>query len=470
MDTLDLTTWLLLAIAILAVVQVVLLLRRPRGSDGLGSGLLALLREEFRTQRDETGRFGRDLREEVATLQGKANEALLATLRTRGDEQQNAMARLTETLDSRLETARQTLEARLHQGLDDIQKHVTAVIQALHDLERSTLAEREKAREALDRKFNDMLRSNEQKLDEMRQTVDEKLHGTLEKRLGESFRLVSERLEAVQKGLGEMQSLASGVGDLKRVLTNVKERGTWAEYQLGDILAQFLTPRQFERNVSPKNNGQVVEFAVKLPGRSGRVGEHVWLPIDAKFPKEDYQRLLDAAERGDAAAVQEATRALCQAVKKAAHDIAVKYLHPPVTTDFGILFLPTEGLYAEVLRQPGVHDEIQRQSRILIAGPTTLSALLNSLRVGFQTLAIEERAKEIWDVLGAIKTEFAKYGSVLDRLQKQLNTASKTVDETKRRARAMERRLRRVEELPQAQADDLLGLEALDDLTPDAHT
>ncbi|MEI7436146.1 MAG: DNA recombination protein RmuC [bacterium] len=293
---------------------------------------------------------------------------------------------------------------------------------------------------------------NEKKLDEMRQTVDEKLHNTLEKRLGESFKFVSDRLEAVQRGLGEMQNLAIGVGDLKRVLTNVKERGTWGEYQLGAILEEILTPDQFARNVRFRESGEQVEFAVKLPGKGQPQDAPVWIPIDAKFPKEDYERLLEAAERSDGEQVRAASKALGVTILKSAKDIHDKYITPPVTTDFGIMFLPTEGLYAEVLRQPGLHDEIQRKHRVLVAGPTTLSAILSSLRVGFQTLAIEQRAHEVWMVLGTVKTEFGKFGTVLDKLKKQLNTASNTLEETSARSRAMERKLRVVEQIPSDQA------------------
>ena len=252
----------------------------------------------------------------------------------------------------------------------------------------------------------------------MRKTVDEKLHDTLEKRLGDSFKFVSERLEAVHKGLGEMQSLASGVGDLKRVLTNVKALGTWAEVQLGAILEQVLTPDQYGKNVRVKEEStESVEFAVRLPGPNDDPSACVWLPIDSKFPQEDYLRLQEAAESGDTEAVQRATAALIRTVRVAARDIHDKYVNPPSTTDFAIMFLATEGLYAEVLRQPGFVEELQHQYRISIAGPTTLMATLSSLRLGFQTLAIEQRASEVWKVLGAVKTEFGKFGDVLDKVK-----------------------------------------------------
>jgi DNA recombination protein RmuC len=283
----------------------------------------------------------------------------------------------------------------------------------------------------------------------MRQVVDEKLQGTLERRLGESFKLVSAQLEAVHKGLGDMQSLATGVGDLKRVLTNVKTRGTFGEVQLGAILEQVLTPDQYGKNVRPlPGSSETVEFAVRLPGPDGLRERPVWLPIDAKFPHEDYGRLLTAVEAADAAAVTAAGVALERAVRLNAQDIRRKYVSPPHTTDFAILFVPTEGLYAELLRRPGFVESLQQDLRVVIAGPTTLAAILSSLRLGFRTLAIEQRASEVWKVLAAVKTEFGKFGEVLDKVKRQLQTASNTIDETGVRSRAIERRLKDVEESP----------------------
>ncbi len=296
-------------------------------------------------------------------------------------------------------------------------------------------------------------------LDVMRATVDDKLQATLEQRLGESFKQVSDRLEAVHRGLGEMQSLAIGVGELKRVLGNVKTRGTWGEVQLGAILEQVLTPDQYARNVKTREgSNDLVEFAVKLPGQGN--GTPVWLPLDAKFPQEDYLRLIEAAERGDAEGAQLAQAALARAVMVAGRDIGTKYLDPPRTTDFAILFLPTEGLYAEVLRAPGLTDQLQRECRVVPAGPTTLAALLSSLRMGFRTLAIEERASEVWRLLGAVKTEFGRFGDVLDRVKKQLESARSTLDLTDVRTRAMARQLRDVDQLPTDVSDALLGLDA----------
>lgn len=317
----------------------------------------------------------------------------------------------------------------------------------------------ENIRTTFDRRVRELQESNERKLDEMRRTVDEKLHDTLEKRLGESFKLVSDRLEAVHKGLGEMQSLATGVGDLKRVLTNVKARGTWAEVQLGALLEQVLTEGQYGRNVAVKNGSlERVEFAIRLPGAKDDPGSQIWLPIDSKFPQEDYLRLQDAADKADSAAIQSASDALARAVRIAAKDIHDKYVAPPATTDFAIMFLATEGLYAEVLRMPALVEELQQRYRVVVSGPANLVAILSSLRMGFQTLAIEKRASEVWRVLGAVKTEFGKFGDVLDKVQRQLNTASQTIEQTGVRTRALERKLRHVEQLPDAEASALLAL------------
>lgn len=321
----------------------------------------------------------------------------------------------------------------------------------------------ERLRGTLDARVRELQESNERKLDQMRRVVDEKLQETLDKRLGESFKLVSDRLEAVHKGLGEMQTLATGVGDLKRVLSNVKVRGTWAEVQLGAILEQMLAPEQFARNVVvTPGRSAVVEFAVRLPGPKDEPGTPVWLPIDSKFPQEDYLRLVEASEGGNADAVQAASDALAKAVRVAAKDIRDKYVNPPFSTDFAIMYLATEGLYAEVLRRPELVDDLQHTFRVVVAGPTSLSAILSSLRMGFQTLAIEKRASEVWRVLGAVKTEFGKFGLVLDKVQKQLATASKTIEATGVRTRAIERTLRSVEHLPEQEALDLLPAAPVD--------
>jgi DNA recombination protein RmuC len=293
----------------------------------------------------------------------------------------------------------------------------------------------------------------------MQKVVDEKLQGTLEKRLGESFKQVSERLEQVHKGLGEMQSLANGVGDLKRVMTNVKSRGTWGEFQLSAILEQVLSPDQYEANVATKPGGsERVEFAIRLPGKDDADGAVVYLPIDAKFPSEDYQRLIDAQDAADPDGVATASKQLENAIKSCAKDISTKYLSPPHTTDFGIMFLPTEGLYAEVVRRAGLVEHCQRHCRVVVAGPTTLAAILNSLQMGFRTLAIQKRSSEVWKVLGAVKTEFGKFGDVIAKVKKKLQEAANTVDQAEPRTRVMTRELRNVEQLPADQAVAVLGL------------
>ena len=294
----------------------------------------------------------------------------------------------------------------------------------------------------------------------MRQTVDEKLHATLEQRLGDSFKLVSERLEQVHRGLGEMQTLATGVGDLKRVLTNVKTRGTWGEVQLDALLEQLLTAEQYARNVATRPNSlDRVEFAIRLPGFEKADDEQrpVWLPIDAKFPLEDYQRLLDAQERADPAALEMAFKGLEGRLRDEARKIRDKYVEPPYTTDFAMMYLPTEGLYAEALRRPGLVDGLQRDFRICVAGPTTLAALLNSLQMGFRTLAIERRSSEVWGVLGAVKTEFGKFGEALELTRRKLEQASRSIESAGVRTRQIERKLRGVEALPVLEAQLRLG-------------
>jgi DNA recombination protein RmuC len=336
------------------------------------------------------------------------------------------------------------------QQLDSMRRQ----IEALTESNARRLLE---VRATLEVKMRELQSDNGARLEEMRKTVDEKLHATLETRLSESFRQVSERLERVHQGLGEMQQLALGVGDLKRVLTNVKTRGTWGEVQLEMLLEQVLTPEQYAKNVEtiPGSNARV-EFALKLPGQKDD-GTCVWMPIDAKFPKEQYERLLEAAERADADGVALAGRELERAVRGEAKTIAEKYLAPPLTTDFAILFLPTEGLYAEVMRRPGLADELQRVNRISIAGPSTLSALLNSLQMGFRTLALEKRSSEVWQVLGAVKTEFAKFGDVLAATKTTLERAAKNIESAEVRSRQMARKLKSVEALPAEAAQLLIG-------------
>lgn len=318
----------------------------------------------------------------------------------------------------------------------------------------------DKLRDTVEQKLTALQEDNNRKLEKMRETVDEKLHATLEQRLGESFKQVSDRLEQVHKSLGEMQTLANGVGDLKKVLTNVKNRGTLGEIQLENLLEQLLTREQYEKNVATrKGSAERVEFAIKLPGRHNDDTSCVWLPIDAKFPLEDYQRLVEAWEAGEPNKAEEAAKHLETRIKACAKDIREKYLEPPQTTDFGIMFLPIEGLYAEVLRRPGLFETLQRDYRVIVAGPTVLAALLNSLQMGFRTLAIERRSSEVWQLLGAVKTEFGKFGLVLEKTQKKLQEASNTIEDAGRRSRSIERKLRSVQELPANQALALLAEE-----------
>ena len=417
---------LLVVLLVVCTVSVVLILQSKKPLDR-NERIQQVIREEFRSSRDESGKASRELREEISVGQRTSTETLVKTVGEMG----KAQAENLELVSKRIKELTESNETRIDRVCGTINEQL------------QTLQE-----------------SNEKKLDQMRQTVDEKLHSTLEKRLGESFKLVSDRLEAVQRGLGEMQTLATGVGDLKRVLTNVKARGTWGEVQLGALLEQILTPDQYTKNVqTSEGSSETVEYAIRLPGTDGNTDSQVWLPIDSKFPQEDYMRLLDAAEAVDFEAVQKATANLLRAVHGSAKEISEKYLNPPQTTDFAIMFLPTEGLHSEVLRQPGQVEKIQQKYRIAIAGPTTLAAILNSLRMGFQTLALEKRSHEVWAVLAAVKTEFGKFGDVLAKVKKQLNTASNTIDQTETRTRAMARKLRDVQQLPHAESATLLGFD-----------
>jgi DNA recombination protein RmuC len=417
---------LLVAVVLLLVtnliVTFVLLKRKGDDSDSAAN----VLRVELRASREEASASASELRQEVSRTHQASTENLVKTISQIGESQTTKF------------------------------QAFTVQLKALTDSNQGGLKH---LQETVDGRLQELRSSNERKLDQMREVVDEKLQSTLEKRLGESFKLVGDRLEAVQQGLGEMRSLASGVGDLKKMLTNVKTRGTWGEVQLGALLEQILTPEQFDRNVKPRPDSRdTVEFAIRLPGASDEPDECVWLPIDSKFPQEDYLRLVEASENGDAAAVQQAQSALIRSIQDSAKDVSTKYLNPPMTTDFAILFLPTEGLYSEALRHTGLVERLQREHRIVIAGPTTLAALLNSLRIGFRTLAIEQRSSEVWKVLGAVKHEFGKFGDVLERVKRHLDMAGRTIDETGVRTRAMERKLRSVEELPADASTDMLDL------------
>lgn len=321
----------------------------------------------------------------------------------------------------------------------------------IQQLAQNTEQRLERMRETVESRLKLLQEENGSKLDQMRQVVDEKLQSTLEKRLGESFKLVSERLEQVHQGLGEMQSLASNVGDLKKVLTNVKTRGTWGEVQLESLLQQILTPDQYAKNVATKkDSNDRVEFAIRLPGKDNSPESVVWLPVDAKFPQEDYQRLVEAYDQGNQPLVEEMSRNLENRLKLEAKNIRDKYLDPPHTTDFGLMFLPTEGLYAETARRPGLLDSLQRDYRVVASGPNSFAALLNSLQIGFKTLAIEKRSSEVWVLLASIKNEFSKFGNLLDKTHKKLQEASHTIEDAAKKTRTIERKLRNVEMDPGA--------------------
>jgi DNA recombination protein RmuC len=369
------------------------------------------LRDEFARERQETASGAKLLREEAASSAGALRQEVQSTLQRLGDRVGATVTELAQRSESRQDALRTAVEGRL-----------------------------------------EVLRSeNAAKLEQMRQTVDEKLQGTLEQRLGASFKLVNDSLTRVHESVGEMQALASGVGDLKRILSNVKSRGTWGEVALGNILEEILSADQYGRNVEvqPRSN-QRVEFAIKLPG-DGQAP--LWLPIDAKYPTEDYDRLAEASERGDVEAAEAASRGIEARVRGAAKDICAKYVAPPHTTDFAVMFLPTEGLFAEVIRRPGLVNWLQRECHVMVAGPTTLVSLLTSLRMGFRTLAIQQRSSEVWKVLSGVKTEFEKFGGVLDKIQKKLEEAQKVVEEAGVRRRVMDKKLRSVEVLPEVEAD-----------------
>ncbi|MBI5075412.1 MAG: DNA recombination protein RmuC [Nitrospirae bacterium] len=382
------------------------------------------VKEEISRNREEAGSSSRSLREEMINSLKSFNDSLLNQMQKISSLQNEQFGTFTQQLN----TLTQSNEQRL-----------------------------EKMRLTVEEKLKSLQEDNSQKLEKMRQTVDEKLHATLEKRLGESFKLVSERLELVHKGLGEMQSLAIGVGDLKKVLSNVKTRGILGEFQLGSILEQILAPEQYAKNVATKKGSREnVEFAIILPGKDDNGGV-VYLPLDSKFPVENYHSLLEAYDHGDHATLEEASKQLEATIKKCARDIRDKYLDPPGTTDFGIMFLPFEGLYAEVVKRTGLIEILQREFKVIITGPTTLAAILNSLQMGFRTLAIEKRSSEVWTLLSAVKTEFGKFGDILEKTQKKLQEASNTIEDAAKKSRTIEKKLKNVQVLTVADTPDLLS-------------
>jgi len=425
----------------------VLLLRRSPARDHASE--FEALQQQLQALQGQNERLERELRSEVSQSAVQARQESMQTLTLFQQSLLQQSAEATRTQNQQIDALAQQLTL-LQKSLTD---SLALQVQGLSEANARRMAE---MRGTMETQLAQLQQSNAAKLDEMRQTVDEKLQATLQARLGESFKQVAERLEQVHKGLGEMHTLAQGVGDLKHLLTNVKTRGMFGEAQLGALLEQVLAPEQYSAQVATRpNDKNRVDFAIRLPGRSDD-GQPVWLPVDAKFPNEDYERLLDAQGRADAAAAELAARALEARIKLEARSIAEKYLEPPYTTDFAVMFLPTEGLYAEVLRRPGLMELLQREHRVTLAGPTTLMAMLNSLQMGFRTLALEKRSSEVWQVLGAVKTEFGKFGDVLAKVRNQTQTVLNTLDQAQTRTNVMNRALRQVDALPDEQAQTLL--------------
>lgn len=427
--------------------------------DGFCNLLLGRMNETVAFQKAQFDTFATGLRTLTESNDKNLCELRDGVERKLGALQADAAVQHAASRDEQTRNARalgEAIVARLAEGAGMQKEQLERFSAGIAALSNTTEQRLEKMRETVEARLTALQTDNAAKLEVMRQTVDEKLHATLEQRLGESFKIVSERLEVVHQGLGEMQNLASGVGDLKKVLTNIKTRGNWGEVQLANLLEQLFTPDQYAANVTVNPSSQDrVEFAIKMPGRNG-TGKPTWLPIDAKFPREDYERLVDAAEKGEAESVATYAAALEARICLEAKKIKEKYISPPDTMDFAIMFLPTEGLYAEVLRRPGLCDGLLRDHRVHLAGPTTLAAMLSIIQTGFQTLAIEKRSSEVWEVLGAVKTEFGKFGGVLDKVQKKLQEASNTVDQAAVRSRAVARKLKGVQDLPDGHAAKLL--------------
>ncbi len=443
--------WLVLLALVQLLVLVALAWRLRFGTPETPDALAARQRLQawMDAHTERTDRLERELRREVSDSARGLRQELTQTLATFQDTLLKQGSDATRTQNAQIDAFAQQL-VQLRGTLGDT---LTLQLQALSEANARRLGE---VRATLEAQLTQLQQSNATKLDEMRATVDEKLHQTLETRLAESFQHVAQRLEQVHKGLGEMQSLAAGVGDLKHLLTNVKTRGMFGEAQLASLLEQVFSPEQYASQVATRPGSRnVVDFAVRLPGK-GDDGAAVWLPIDAKFPNEDYERLLEAQRVADPVAAESAAKALEARVRLEAKSIAEKYIEPPHTTDFALLFLPTEGLYAEVLRRPGLVELLQREHRVTLAGPTTLLAMLNALQMGFRTLALEKRSSEVWQVLGAVKTEFGKFGDVLAKVKNQTQTVLNTLESAEVRSRAMGRALRQVEALPVSQADNLL--------------
>jgi DNA recombination protein RmuC len=491
----------IVVLILLAIINIILMVLRTRnkidngdlvgGFDRINTEVAKIessVKQEISTNRTENNSAAKELRTELNLSIKTFTDTLSQSIRDTTSEQKSQLETfstnlisLTETIDGKMVKLISSLEEKLKDSTDRMdlnakdnrkeqkdtleqfkidfkqsvdefnrmQKDNFFALLDKQDIQNQTTSTKlDVLRDTVEKKLTTLQEGNEKKLEEMRVTVDEKLEKTLEKRLGDSFKLVSERLEAVHKGLGDMQQLATGVGDLKKVLTNVKSRGVLGEYQLENILEQLLTPAQFGKNIKTKNESNaMVEFAVKLPGKSDKEIP-MWLPIDSKFPKEDFELLTDAYDQANPELIEECRKQFVKSIKKCAADIRDKYLDPPNTTDFGIMFLPFESLYAEVLRTPGLFESLQSEYKINITGPTTLSALLSSLQMGFRTLAIEQRSSEVWSLLAAIKTEFKTFGDVLNKTHKKLNEASNVIESAGVRSRAIERKLKLVQELP----------------------
>ena len=450
----DVLLWLVLALAVLN--GLVLLWLALRRSDAVGvlaaEQSKAELLAAVQGSSERLERLERELRREISESSRNGRQELNTTFAT-----------FQQTLVQQSSEAIRTQNAQFDgfsQQLGLLQKTLSdTLVTQLQSVSESNARRMGEVRETLEKQLAQLQQTNSAKLDEMRRTVDEKLQNTLETRLGQSFKQVADRLEQVHKGLGEMQTLAQGVGDLKHLLTNVKTRGIFGEAQLAGLLEQVFTVDQYAAQVVTRRGGKnPVDFAIKLPGRSD-AGEPLWLPIDAKFPNEDYERLLDAQQRADAPGAESAGKALEVRIRFEAKSISEKYIEPPYTTDFAILFLPTEGLYAEVLRRPGLMESLQRDHRITLAGPTTLLAMLSSLQMGFRTLALEKRSSEVWQVLGAVKTEFGKFGDVLAKVKSQTETVLNTLSSAEQRSRVMGKALRNVEALPELESARLIPMD-----------
>lgn len=445
------------------------------------------LKDEFVTNRKESSETATSLRTEIGNQLNKFTQTFSEQLGNLTKSNQEKLEAIRKTFEEKLVDFQKSIDTNSKESRNELKENLEAFKKELNealkdykermreqfsDFERSqktqNVANSEKISElktSLEKSVKTMQEGNEKKLEEMRKTVDEKLNETLEKRLGESFKQVSDRLEAVHKGLGEMQTLAVSVGDLKKVMSNVKSRGVLGEYQLQNIIEDLLTNEQYEKNVKTKvGSGAVVEFAIKMP-HGNNFEKILWLPIDSKFPKEDYEALVDAYDMGDVDKIDEYRKAFINGIKKNAKDIKEKYIDPPNTTEYGIMFLPYESLFGEVLRVPGLFEQLQKDYKITITGPTTLSALLNSLQMGFRTLAIEKRSSEVWDLLGAVKTEFGQFGDVLAKTKKKLIEATNVIDTSEVRTRAIERKLRHVQELPAAETKLILDASQEDDST-----